>query len=218
MDNCILNNGEPFKRKFTIGMRVVNALSLVPLCSQYLLISRNSNRDIIFLLCLILLSDPSDSGLIPLGQQRNEQIACARCSPFSFEGNNAAVECDAQLRIARAHTRRGADEHTRAHKRGGSVWGIERDTQREERERQRETEREKDALNRIISSQIINGIILGCSLGNSGQLDARGNNERRREEKPDRDKGNHVRRRRNEKIQKRGGSVGGGEESISVSI
>lgn len=77
---------------------------------------------------------------------------------------------------------------------------------RERREREREeSEREGDALNRIISSQIINGIILGCSLGNSGQLDRRGNKERQREEQADRDKGNHVRRRRDEKIQKQGG-------------
>lgn len=72
------------------------------------------------MLCLVSLSDSSNSGLIPLGQQFNEQIARARCSPFSFECNNAAVECDAQLQIARAHTHRGADERTRTHKEEGA--------------------------------------------------------------------------------------------------
>lgn len=63
---------------------------------------------------------------------------------------------------------------TLGHTKEDGVWGIEMDSQRD-----------GDALNRIISSQIINGIILGCSLGNSGQLDARGNKERQREEQAD---------------------------------
>lgn len=90
---------------------------------------------------------------------------------------------------------------------------------RRERERGGKQEEGREGgrgLNRIISSQIINGIILGCSLGNPGQLDAGGNNGRRREEQARRDKGNPV-RSRDEKIQNRG-SVGGEEESISVYI
>lgn len=62
--------------------------------------------------------------------------------------------------------------HTRAHTRR---------TRAKQRHRQREKERERGMLNHIISTQIINDIIFGCSLYNVGQLDARGNKEGVRE-------------------------------------
>ena len=46
----------------------------------------------------------------------------------------------------------------------------------------------RDTLNHIISTQIINDIIFGGSLGNTGQLDASGNKEGERERIKDRNK------------------------------
>lgn len=87
----------------------------------------------------------------PVGQQFNEQIACA-CSPlFSFGCNSVATEYTLPQSLTHVRTLAvmltSAQGHTK-------------------RERQRERER----LNHIISSQIINDIIFGRSLCNVGQI------------------------------------------------
>lgn len=111
-----------------------------------------------FVLCFFFPLYLPHFSKLSVGQRYKEQFACGCC------GSPLSFEC---YNVAIEYNGTTANTYTHTH-----THSMHRDRER----------------NHIISPQIINEIIFGCSLRNVSQLDARGNKERETEKNCNKEK------------------------------